>query len=259
MGFILSVSTIPTRIDYLIKIIPMLRCRYKHFVINICTKYKRFGDFKIPKELLKLCKQDKRIVFQFMDDLGPINKLVGGFKFMKKKRLYNDRLIIIDDDTLYNPELFYSVMEDKTKNNITTGSGFNFNNDQYEIVTGSAQMVEGYASICFDYNQNLDFINWYVGFYKHFNFKSDNIIDKYLTASFLGDDFIISSCYGDKWAIGNGRQLIQPQGYGFQEDALHKNNEFGSNMGSYKFLKDNIEILNQFKLKHELNRSILQK
>ena len=129
MGFILSVSTIPTRIDYLIKIIPMLRCRYKHFVINICTKYRRFGEFRIPKELLKLCKQDKRIVFQFMDDLGPINKLVGGFKFMKKKRLYNDRLIIIDDDTLYNPELFYSVMEDKTKNNITTGSGFNFNND----------------------------------------------------------------------------------------------------------------------------------
>ena len=118
---------------------------------------------------------------------------------------------------------------------------------------------EGYASICFDYNQNNEFIDWYVKFYKHSSFDSDDIIDKYLTASFLGDDFIISSCYRDKWAIGHGRQLIAPQQYGFQQDALHKNNQFGSNMGSYKFLNDNIKILNQFKLKYELNRSILKK
>jgi hypothetical protein len=259
MGFILSCSTIPTRIDYLIKIIPLIKCRYKYFVVNICTTYRRFGDFKIPKQLLQLCKRDKRVVFQFIDDLGPVNKLVGGFKFMRKKRLTNDRLIIIDDDTIYNPDLFYALMDDKSTNNITTGSGFNFLNDQYQIVNGECQMVEGYAGICFDYNQYNEFIDWYVGFYKHSSFDSDDIIDKYLTASFLGDDFIISSCYGDKWAIGHGRQLIAPQQYGFQEDALHKNNQFGSNMGSYKYLNDNIKILNQFRLKYQLNRSILKK
>ena len=87
MGFILSCSTIPTRINYLIQIIPLMKIRYKYFVINICTDYKRFGKFKIPKALLNLVKKDKRIVFNFIDDYGPVNKYIGGFQFMKKKNL----------------------------------------------------------------------------------------------------------------------------------------------------------------------------
>jgi len=77
-----------------------------------------------------------------------------------------------------------------------------------------------------------------------------------LKASFLGDDFIISYNYNDKWAIDDGRKLIATQSYGFKDDALHKNNVFGSNMGSYKYLYDNIKILNTFKLKYILNKEI---
>ena len=65
--------------------------------------------FKIPKSLLNICKKNKKIVFQFIDDYGPICKYIGGFKFMKKKKLSNDKLIIIDDDTLYNKDLFYEL------------------------------------------------------------------------------------------------------------------------------------------------------
>ena len=255
---ILSCSTIPTRINYLIQIIPLIKVRYKYFVINICGTYKRFGKFKIPRELLLLCKKDRRIVFNFMDDLGPLCKYVGGFNFLKKKKLYNEKLIIIDDDTVYTKDLFYNLLDNKTNNNITTGSGFDYNKDRsYNIVYGSCEMVEGYAGVCFDYNQVSDFILWYSKFYKFIDFKNkDDIINNYLKASFLGDDFIISSCYQDKWAIDDGRKLIAPQSYGFKDDALHQNNVFGSNMGSYKYLYDNIKILNTFKLKYILNKEI---
>ena len=257
VSFVLSCSTIPSRIEHLVKLIPLMKIRYQYFVINICNEYKRFGKFKVPKSLLQLCKKDKRVVFNFIDDFGPIGKYIGGFNFMKKKNLICCKLIIIDDDILYNKDLFYDLMEDKTTNNITTGSGFNYTKDRnYQIVHGECEMVEGYGGVCFDYFQWEAFLNWYVEFYKHFDFKSDNIIDKYLCASFLGDDFLLSNVYKDKWAISNGRNYIKPYDYGFNDDALHKNNSFGSNMGSYKFLYDNLKILDTFKLKYMLNKEI---
>ena len=260
MGFILSCSTTPKRIDKLIQIIPQLKCKYKYFIVNVCARYKRFGDFKLPKELLQLCKKNNRVIFQFIDDYGPICKYIGGFKFMRKKHLYNDHLIIIDDDTFYMKDLFYELMDEKSKNNITTGSGFNYDkNRNYQIVHGECEMVEGYGGVCFDYFQYDGFLNWFVNYYKHFDFTEkscDNIIDKYLSACFLGDDFLLSDVYKDKWAITGGRQYIKPFDYGFNEDALHKNNSFGSNMGSYKFLHENIKIFETFKLKYLLNTEI---
>jgi len=253
MGFILSCATTPKRIDKLIQIIPLIKCRYKYFVINVCNEYKRFGKFKIPKELLILCKRDNRVVFNFIDDYGPICKYIGGFRFMKKKRLTEDKLIIIDDDIQYNKDLFYELMDDKTKNNITTGSGFNFKGSSYYGTTGCCDVVEGYAGICFDYNQSSDFLEWFIGFYKVFNFKSDDLIHKYLSACFLGDDYIISDTYKDKWAIGNGRSHVIPYDYGLLEDALQNNNIFGGNMESYGFLFENYKIFETFKKKYILN------
>ena len=257
-GFILSCATIPSRIQYLCKIIPLMKMRYKYFVINLCQEYKRFGKFKVPKELLQLCKKDKRIVFNFVNDYGPACKYIGGFEFIRKKHLYNDNLIIIDDDVVYNKDLFYELMDEKNNDNITTGSGFDYDDSRnYKIVEGKTEMVEGYAGICFDYFQWDDFIPYYANYYKCIDsFDSDDIVQKYLCASFLGDDFIISNCYKNKFAIKDGRKLISPQGYGFTEDALHKNNTFGSNMGSYLYLHENIKILETFKLKKLLNCEI---
>jgi len=261
MGYILSCSTTPTRIDNLVKLIPMMNLRYKYFVINICEKYKRFGDFKIPKSLLLLCKKNKRIAFQFIDDAGPLCKYIGGFKFLKKKKLENDKLIIVDDDIFYHNDLFYELMDHKTKDNITTGSGFNYDeNRNYIVLNGGVEMVEGYGGICFDYNDYNEFIDYYSGFYKCINdFHSKNDIERYLCASFLGDDFIISNVYENKYAVEGCRKFVNPQGYGLKEDALQNNNSFGSNMLSYLYLHENIEILNTFKKKYELNKEIMNR
>ena len=86
---------------------------------------------------------------------------------MKKKKLYDNYLIIVDDDTVYNRELFYHLIDDKSTNNITTGSGFNYDkNRNYNIVVGCTEMVEGYAGICFEYNQLDEFIMYYSNYYK---------------------------------------------------------------------------------------------
>lgn len=257
MGFILSCTTTPKRIQNLIKTIPRIRCNYKYFVINICPEYKRFGKFKIPIELLKLCKTDRRIVFNFIDDYGAICKYIGGFRFMKKKQLTEDKLIIIDDDIEYHKDLFYELLDEKTKNNITTGSGFRYKNlMEYKGCSGECDVVEGYAGVCFNYDQVDPFLEWFIHFYKHFLFKGDELIDKYLTGCFLGDDYIISDSYTDKWATSNGRQLVNPYQYGFGDDALQNNNVFGGNMENYGFLFDNHEVLETFKKKFNLNKEI---
>lgn len=257
MGFILSCTTTPKRIQNLIRTIPLIRCKYKYFVINICPEYKRFGKFKIPIELLKLCKTDKRIVFNFIDDYGAICKYIGGFRFMKKKQLTQDKLIIIDDDIEYHTDLFYELIDEKTKNNITTGSGFRFKNlTEYEVSFGDCDMVEGYAGICFNYNQVSPFLEWFINFYKHFIFKGDDLIDKYLTGCFLGDDYLISDSYTDKWATSNGRHYVDPYEYGLLDDALQNNNIFGGNMENYGFLFENNKVLETFKKKFNLNKEI---
>jgi len=257
MGFILSCTTTPKRIQNLIRTIPLIRCRYKYFVINICPEYRRFGKFKVPIELLKLCKKDKRIVFNFIEDYGAICKYIGGFRFMKKKQLTEDKLIIVDDDIEYHKDLFYELMDEKTKNNITTGSGFRFKNlNQYKVCFGECDIVEGYAGICFDYKQSDQFLEWFVNFYKHFIFNGDELIDKYLTGCFLGDDYIISDSYTDKWASSNGRNYVKPYEYGLLDDALQNNQIFGGNMENYGFLFDNHEVLDTFKKKFNLNKEI---
>ena len=259
MGFVLSCATTPKRIEFLIHILKEIKFIRGHnfFVINVCTNYKRFGEFKIPKSLLQLVRSNKNIFFNFVDDYGPICKYIGGFNFIKKSNLTNHKLIIIDDDICYLKDLFFNLVNNKTRNNITTGSGFNYDRERsYIVVHGACEMVEGYGGICFDYNQKNEFIYWFSKFYNHFSFKKDYIIDKYLSASFLGDDFIISYIYKDKWAVEDGRNYIKPYQYGLGDDALQNNNVFGGNMESYRFLYDNIKVLDTFVNKFNLNKEI---
>ncbi len=257
MGFILSCTTTPKRIDNLIQLIPHIKANYKYLVINICAEYRRFGKFKLPKSLLQLCKKNKKIVFNFVNDYGAICKYIGGYNFMKKKDLKKDKLIICDDDILYDSNLFYELMDDKTDENITTGSGFNYENIKYKVVLGDqCEIVEGYGGICFHYNQLSEFIYFYIQFYKHADFKSDNLIDKYLLASFMGDDFILSYEYKNKYACKDTRKYLNPLEYGYGEDALQNNNVFNGNMGTYLFLKNNIKVLDTFRNKLYLNKEI---
>ncbi len=280
--YILSMATTPKRLFNLLSNIEFIIDSYKEaelVIINICNRYKRFKDLiKINKDLLANLSRYPNIKLNVTEDSGPISKLRGGLEYMKKHNLDNKYLIIIDDDTIYNPLLFRQLINKKRKNNIVTGSGFNFQGDKYNIIKGSkCEVVEGYGGIIFNINQinNTDLLK-YTDYYKTINFNNDDrdrskapnpnknesktlafdYINKYLKASFLGDDFIISDYFKNKYSLENGRNYINPLIYGFQADALHKNNDFGSNMGSYKYLNDNKKILDTFYNKIKLNREI---
>lgn len=260
--YILSMATTPQRLFNLLNNIEFIAESYKEaelVIINICNRYKRFKDLiKINKDLLANLSRYPNIKLNVTEDAGPGSKLKGGIEYMKKHNIDNKYLIIIDDDTIYNPLLFRKLINKKRKNNIVTGSGFNFEGNNYNIVKGSkCEVVEGYGGIIFNINQvyNTDLLK-YIDYYKTINFNSDELINKYLKASFLGDDFIISNYFKNKYSLENGRNYINPLIYGFQADALHKNNEFGSNMGSYKYLNDNKKILETFYNKIKLNRKI---
>ena len=73
----------------------------------------------------------------------------------------------------------------------------------------------------------------------------------------LGDDFILSYQYKKKLSVNTNK--INIYRYGLGEDALHKNNIFGDNMKTYKFLNDNILILKTFYNKILLNKHFIKK
>jgi hypothetical protein len=263
--YILSISTIPSRIENLIKNLNQLyhlNC-YK-IVINICSYYKRFKkEYKLPKKYEKIFKTQDKVIFNYTNDNGPITKYIGGYEYMKKNKLNDYHLIIVDDDISYLDTLFNTIIEHKTKNNITTGSGFYMKNDySYNIVErGKCEYVEGYAGICFHYNQIHDLILNYVKYYKCIKFddpKGENLINKYLKASFMGDDYILSKTYKKKYCCAYGRELLRPFNYSLNDDALHKNNIFGSNLGTYKFLDENNKILKTFYNKINLHKQLLK-
>ena len=264
--YILSMTTTPTRIEYLMDNISYLsKFSCQKIIINVCRRYKkmRISDYIVPKKYYKKIKYLKKIVINYTEDCGPLTKYCGGAKYMRDNKLTDHHLIIIDDDVHYTENLFNKLLNDKTKKNITTGSGFNMTSDyKYDIVKeGDTEYVEGYGGICFHYNQISDIMMDYSEYYKHIRWDEyDDIVNDFLKASFLGDDYIISKTYKKRIAICSGRDMIIPLEYGFGPDALHNNPVFGSNMGSYHFLMNNNIIMKTFykkiSLKNQIKKSV---
>ena len=271
MQYILSLTTTPTRIEKFLDHLELFEAGNKAelVIINVCSYYRRMNiEFKLENKhqyrLNDINKKLKRLkyVFNISSDYGAITKYIGGITYCKKNKIKNKYIIIVDDDTLYNHNLFNDLIACKDKKNITSGSGFNFDKTfSYHIVpSGPCQVLEGYCGVAFDLNQINNDLLKLVEYFKCVDFKyNDHLINDYLKACIMGDDFIISHRYKHKICIKNGRKMVQPLEYGFQDDALHKNNIFGSNMKSYKFLFDNLKVLYTFYRKIDLNRQIIKK
>jgi len=238
----------------------------KLIIINICGHYRRLDiELKLDTTFLQFLKimnskySRPKYVLNFCDDYGPATKLIGGKEYILKKNLDVEYLIICDDDTFLHEDLLHTLCDDKYKyDGLTTGSGFNFDkSNNYKIVEGNCEMVEGYGGICFQPSEFSNSIFKFFKYYKTINFKiNDDLINQFLKSCFLGDDCIISNFYPLKHAMKRGREYIQPMDYGFNDDALHKNNVFGSNMKSYQFFRDNKIIFETFKNKLKINCEI---
>jgi hypothetical protein len=294
---VLSMATTPKRFVNLLKTIHYfeeIEDIYK-IVINLCYYYKRFKtetklyelDLTILDNLNKKYIEPKYVI-NMTDDYGPITKLIGGYQYMKKNNIENKILIILDDDTQYlNKHIQPLINIDKqlkTKENkyLLGNSGFNydikekfkkkyiemiypkFNN---KFLVKEIMIIEGFASIYFN-TKTFKYIEQIIDFskyYKTINWENNNvdtIVNIFLKACFLGDDLVISLMFRFNEIIlyKTNRNIPKQYNYGFQNDALHKNNHITnvddihttSNLKSYLIILENIDILYSFLKKIQL-------
>lgn len=255
-------------------------------IINVCSRYKRFGICMSENELetikthpaivqLNSAYSYDKYVVVVTEDFGPITKITGGMEYMINSQSIHHKLIVIDDDTIYENGCLALLEAQKKPNRIVSGSGFLFY-DYLEYVMARTQppivpvdIVEGFAGICFEYadinKRLLRFIRYYRTIdwadNKNTKDKNTNEVNMFLKACFMGDDFIISYFYHHaayqllkvNGLLGSVKQID----FGFLTDALHRNSVFKSNIGTYIYIYQHIDLLDTFFLKIEVCRRIL--
>jgi len=269
MGYILSLTTTPDRLDFFLQSLPLFdkNNEAEKVIINVCDYYKRKDKaFRLTAKHFDCVRQfntkfNEKYVFNVCHDYGAITKYLGGIRYCKDYLIKNKHFIIIDDDTFYKWGHFERLIEAKTDKNVVTGSGFNFStSNQYIKHYGkNPDMVEGFAGICFHLNQVNNDLLKLCEYFKAVYFKAPkgegDLINEYLRACLMADDYLLSKQYKVKYSI-DPKDKVQQYNYGLRDDALHKNNIYGSNMGTYQFLQENELIRKTFLRKITLNNQI---
>lgn len=298
---VLSMATTPKRFVNLLKTLHYfeeIEDIYK-IVINLCYYYKRFKtetklyelDFTVLDDLNKKYSEPKYVI-NMTHDYGPITKLIGGYQYMKKNNIENKNLIILDDDTQYlNKHIQPLINIDKqlkTKENkyLLGNSGFNYDikekfkkkyiemiypNFNNNCLLKEIMIIEGFAGIYFN-SKTFKYIEQIIDFskyYKTINWENNNfdtIVNIFLKACFLGDDLVISLMFRFNEFIlyKTNRNKPKQYNYGFQNDALHKNNHITnvddihttSNLKSYLIILEKIDILHNIINKSRICNSI---
>jgi hypothetical protein len=114
--FCVSMSTIPSRIKSVYKTLDNIKkqtIQPDQIFLNIPYEYKRFKNEKInDHDLINLKREN--LVINRCEDFGPGTKIMGSIENVKKY----DCVIIIDDDHLYDENIFSIFIEEFTKKKI---------------------------------------------------------------------------------------------------------------------------------------------
>ena len=114
--FCVSMSTIPSRIKSVYKTLDNIKkqtIQPDQIFLNIPYEYKRFKNEKINDHDLINLKRENLIINR-CEDFGPGTKIMGSIENVKKY----DCVIIIDDDHLYDENIFSIFIEEFTKKKI---------------------------------------------------------------------------------------------------------------------------------------------
>jgi hypothetical protein len=114
--FCVSMSTIPSRIKSVYKTLDNIKKQNKQpekIFLNIPYEYKRFKNEKINEQDIIDLKRDNLVISR-CEDFGPGTKIMGSIEEVKKY----DCVIIIDDDHLYDENIFSIFVEEFKKNKI---------------------------------------------------------------------------------------------------------------------------------------------
>ena len=109
-------STIPSRIKSVYKTLDNIKKQNKQpekIFLNIPHEYKRFKNEKINEQDIIDLKRDNLVISR-CEDFGPGTKIMGSIEEVKKY----DCVIIIDDDHLYDENIFSIFIEEFKKNKI---------------------------------------------------------------------------------------------------------------------------------------------
>lgn len=254
--YLISLTTTPTRINNFIYLLDyfnkQLTSSVYKVIINVAPYYKRFSNkiYLSDYSKDKLNEYSDKFQLNICYDYGAFTKYAGGIEYMKKNDLQMD-LLIIDDDIIYEKKYLESfTIFNLSQNNMTllSGSGFNIINGIYRSVENNPTYLEGFAGIYFPYKLLNDDIIIFSQYYKCMCVSDISVSEpnKFLVASFLADDFIISHFYKHKRVIPDIKNKLKIMEYGLKGDALKYNCLFGSNMGTYNKLLEDKHILNHF-------------
>ena len=113
IDFCVSFTTIPSRINDIKKTIDSINnqtLKPSKIFLNLPYKYKRFKDYEFTKEQLLNLKKFN-IEINRCEDYGPSTKLMGSLKKIKDFEC----VIILDDDHIYQKEIFEIFISEYTK------------------------------------------------------------------------------------------------------------------------------------------------
>tara|TARA_B100000963_G_C22584435_1_gene652384 strand:+ start:93 stop:833 length:741 start_codon:yes stop_codon:yes gene_type:complete len=116
ISFCVSMSTIPGRIDNINEILNKLNdqtLKPDKIFLNIPYNYKRFKNETINEEKIKKI-YTKNLEIKRCDDYGPGTKIMGSLNEVKKF----DCVILLDDDHLYDTNIFEIFIENFKKEKI---------------------------------------------------------------------------------------------------------------------------------------------
>ena len=194
----------------------------------------------IPDNLQELCKGGV-LDIQTVEDRGPGTKIVAGYDNAQA----DDYVVWCDDDILYPENLLSVLIQCCISELAIATSGFFMLHNRYCPVDyhfGYAEFLEGFGGVCCR-KRNLPDVRTLFPAMTVDSYRKLTPVER---ARFVADDYVISNalrkrsvptlvCHREDLNRGHVLQAVRPEGLG--QDALHMNQEFGGNLGSYSFLK----------------------
>jgi hypothetical protein len=232
MKVIVSLTSTPPRLSLLGPVLTALSTQTCHEIwVNIPKKYNRWPDWDgdIPGFLYEM--GPKIVINRECEDMGPGTKYLGSAPHLQP----DDLIIIVDDDTLYDPFLVKNLLKwYRTDTKSAWGlSGFTFENyfrGHFPRQHGVAlDLIEGYGGIIVKADWIQKFSSEFLELLEEARFADDVILSNLLEKQGV----MRRSVFCEECHVGQVRQLSQ----GFQSDALHNQTQGGHKQNYFNVLK----------------------
>ena len=223
--FCVSMSTIPSRIKSVYKTLDNIKnqtIQPEKIFLNIPYEYKRFKNEKIKEQDLINLKRENLLINR-CEDFGPGTKIMGSIENIKKY----DCVIIIDDDHLYDKNIFSIFIEEFKKKRINYSF---YLNKIFNIKMG--QCADGFLI-------NTDLLDDIENFYEKYVKNNDNMFH---------DDDLWLAIYLQKEKKSQIKNLISTFKEKTNKEIVYRQNENSTKDGLHLTIHKDGFFLNRRKI-----------